>query len=138
MLELETNHSATSRNTGSSGSDTSEDDISKTTIADLFDNFKAAFKRRVCRREIHLAVFSGNSHVDYRRQWLQKLTVQIYTQRVHACLPFLSASYGDSVVGLRGLALFHGWAKIVLLDSCFFFSPLLSVDIVSLVGLEER
>ena len=30
----------------------------------LFDNFKAAFKRRVCRRETHLAVFSGNSHVD--------------------------------------------------------------------------
>jgi hypothetical protein len=71
-------------------------------------------------------------------QWLQKLTIQIYTQRVHVCFPIQSASYGDSVVGLRGLTPFHGWAEIVFLDSCFFFSPLLSVDIVFLVGLEER
>jgi hypothetical protein len=68
----------------------------------------------------------------------KKLTVQIYTQRVHVCLPFQSAWYGDSVVGLRGLAPFHGWAGIVFFDNCFSFSPLLSAGIVFLVGLEER
>ena len=47
VLDRKINHSTTPCNIGSSSSDTSKDNVPETAIANLFEDFEAAFKRRI-------------------------------------------------------------------------------------------